>query len=884
MELVVSIGIISMISSIVLSSVIGANTNSTTANIISHMDNITTQAKEVFQLYPDDVLNGSTREDPYVTMSNIGLAKDTNGNEIAGSTEYITHYNEGLSILRIDDPAVQYKLVVTFLPKTVDNVKGFSHSTVKYEMEANVYAKETAPSTNFKKESLYTKVFEFDRITTNAFESIPKRTLTVSFDPNGGTIYLNGAKQSSGKYEQKYYTGEAIYGGGRFITSKKDKNKFIGWSTSNTLPNSRILINPDTYKVKNSETLYAQYLKNDTTVEYRLQLNLGPDESWNVSNSSISNDSIFFEKEVSASNPAPLVKNMGNDVDEFFKSNAVKKRGYKFLHWRDSNGKEVDTNTQLKEQYMQLYPVFKKLDNDRTELISVNLTLDLTNEVAGTSSVDSSKSRLYAVYPFTKMEYEIKYVKDSDSFDVIQVEKIDNAGNKYGSLPGGLKDGDVLSTKTYNTNVNTNVYVDDGTNKHKTLGSYIASKKTDPNDPFIIDAIDLRVNAPKFDISSFYSNADRDNLSFGSGSVLDSEQTRKLFVQTEDKKPTFTYKSSKPIQQTKNIQDLKERIAILSKLPVMDDMFDNSGRVFYQSSGDASFTTRNVSHTTTQEVGENRNVYLRGYTANYTLPFNSVYTDQNFNAYFMNLTPDVMKAEDGEYYLTLRIKDQGITWRSPSSKGSMFNSGDSDNDAIIQTGIPLYGGNHKADKAHEDPEDSGNYYDYEVYNYIHSVNVMTLNGGTRRMEVTFSGLENTADYALYKNQFLPLVSKKGAHIFSTSVQAPVVEGSFGSLNENPKGGWVRNNLLDTYQHSLSEYCAGTCSPVARVPFKKKVLELPVLVDAEFNTKANVDDLKVGSLRKTTETVTIDKKIATFENTNNTNFLPPFIGSIPYTFK
>lgn len=578
MEMVIALGVIAIIGSLLVSSVVTINSNTKTADLTAFLDGVTNQAREVFAANADKVITNSFSSTdaslyPYTSMAYQALSE----NEI----HYTQSYTDNLHTTTINDVNEKYRMVIAFHGTDVSDIpSGFSFKTKTFEMEANVYENIEG---NLTKEPLYTKVYTFDNITTSAYPTVGE-VKKVTFQGNGGCIVERKEDTSClGTSKQKdYFKGDSLYSAGVDRTPAyagyKQNNLFIGWSLG---AGDRNLLGND-FKVMNDTSVYAQYLEAN---QYRLEFQISGDERFNVAG--ISGDAAtkpyYVEK---ASVNKPVISNMETNISRFFVDNAVRKNGYKFDYWEDASGNKVTPNTVMNQQYMILYPHFTPLDDGNQEMLSLNLTLDLNNVVA---SNDGGVSRLFALYPFTKMEYSIKYDKTTDSFTLAQKEMLNKDLNSLSNLSKGF----VMSDKSFNSKNNvSNLYLTgaNGT-KFSTFSEYVQNSLSDPNHTFSIADVRLQVKMPSFSLGDYYdASSAKDSLrAVGSGITLDKKSASSLFNNPETG-AEFTFLNNIPMEPN-SLDAINDKIAALTH-----DVgsFYNTGTISFSSSTSTSYDSYTI--------------------------------------------------------------------------------------------------------------------------------------------------------------------------------------------------------------------------------------------------------------------------------------------------
>lgn len=863
LEMVISIGIVAVIGTVIVSSVLTANANTEKANVIEFMDHITTQAKENFKAHPEAVLSNASVDPifPYAGMVYTMLSE----NDIKYEAEYTAGLQRVTSGV-LDDS--KYRMEIQFKGTDKTATAGFAFKIKTYKMKVLVKEKKNGVELD---EPIYDKEYTFDKVTLGNFIDStpvdPDVTHIVTFENEGGKItdpltsnVINSAYQKNYSHNQPFGLPSTV----PYLT--KDDHLFIGWKADQT---SKQLIQPS-YLIQNAQTVYPYLLENsDTAKEYRVEFYVTPNQRFQIEG--ITGDEVskpyVIQKTFPVTKGVVKIVDFGEAVNKFFAEGAVRENGKEFKYWVNAEGERVNEQSVLTNQNTVLYPYFEDLKGDMEE-ISLDFKLDLTTVDAGNNQVNTKETRKYAIFPFTKMEYELQYDKNSDSFTLIQTEIYN------GEDQTSVKKGDVLSTKEFKTGKSNSFYfVHDG-KRYDTISSYISNTLLDSSHRFDITSINLEVNAPEFELGDYYKLTFADTLKMKAGSAdvsLDEASAKELFQSNQ--KPIFTYKASDegthPLFSAEDVQELNERIYEISD--GKGSSIINSGNVNFTQNGKATYTTRTVETlipggTVEKKVELRREygikVYLPVDVLNFTGSSSStttldarVYVKNNqimidFNLKYPNgksaLNPSTLtlntsipykvNTDDGPIYNHIDILNF-----SPDANGYKINVNSIKQDNPYRTTINMTGLGYGAAVTGWYPQEAvdrfSEYRDQEIYGY----------DGKR--EMVLEGLDKNHIIQFDENRLraIPVATDsraKGYPIFPYSSKVNL----------------LTQYLFDTYTNYF-------------VVKGVNVKGSPEMASKGYRSVYGTTTVK-------TEDTLVKQTIGTF-STNSTNYLPPFVGFTTY---
>ena len=865
LEMVISIGIVAVIGTVIVSSVLTANANTEKANVIEFMDHITTQAKENFKAHPEAVLSNASADPifPYAGMVYTMYSE----NDI----RYEAEYTAGLQRVTSGVTDSKYRMEIQFRGTDKSTTAGFAFKIKTYKMKVLVKEKKNGVELN---EPIYDKEYTFDKVTLGDFiDSTPVNpdvTHIVTFENDGGKItdpltsnVINNAYQKNYSHNQPFGLPSTV----PYLT--KDDYLFIGWKADQT---SKQLIQPS-YLIQNAQTVYPYLLENsDTAKEYRVEFYVTPNQRFQIEG--ITDDEVskpyVIQKSFPVTKGVVKIADFGEVASKFFSEGAVRENGKEFKYWVNAAGERVSEQSVLNNQNTVLYPYFEDLKGDMEE-ISLDFKLDLTTVDAGNNQVNAKETRKYAIFPFTKMEYELQYDKNSDSFTLIQTEIYN------GEDQTGIKKGDVLSKKEFKTGKSNSFYFVHGGKRYDDISSYIYHTLLDSNHRFDITSINVEVNAPEFDLGDYYKLTFTDTLKMKAGDAdvpLDETSAKKLLQSNQ--KPIFTYKESDegthPLFNEDDVKELNERIYEISD--GKGSSIINSGNVNYAQNGKATYTTRTVETlipggTVEKKVELRREygikVYLPVALLNFTGSSTStttldakVYEKNNqimidFNLKYPNgnsaLNPSTLTLNtkipykqntvDGTIYNHIDILNF-----SPDANGYGINVNSIKQENKYLTFINMagfgYGAAVKGWYPQEAVDRFSEYRDQEIYGYD-GKREMVLEGLNKNHTIRFD--ENRLEAAPIATDNRP----KGYPLFPNS----------GKVN------LIAQWLIDQYSDLNNFYV------VKGVNVKGS----PDMVSKGYRSVYGTTTVK-------TEDTLVKQTIGTF-STNSTNYLPPFVGFTSY---
>lgn len=556
-EMVISLGVIAIIGSLLVSSIVTINANTKTADLMSFLDSFTTQAREVFASNPDKVFNGNfDPSDPaFFPYNNEDMnffpatAPDPNAH-------YRQSFTENLQNTGFGDPNEHYRIEITFVPSDEPNsAPGFDFHTKKIEMKAKVSEKVNGV---MKAEPLYSREYTFNNVVagTNPVTKFHK----VTFNGNNGCIVNSTDPTSclpSNSITKDYADGSSLVGPGADGSSYRGylaNSTFIGWSLG---ASDRNLLGGN-YRVTQDISVFAQYLAQN---QYRLEFQINGNQRFDSKVTGLQgNDATkpyYVEKTFATE---PKVKDMENNISRFWSPYAVRQNGYKLKGWADEHGTPVTIDSLISnsDRYMVLHPVMEEIPSGDLEEIPLHFTLNLNNVVAGTNG---SGTRMFALYPFTRMEYNLTYKPSDDSFDITQKEIM----NDDEKLLTGVNKGTVMSTKTFNTKNDENFYLDYQGQKYKTFTEFVKGRLDDPKHVFSISNTQLEVNIPTFDLKDYYTaSGAKDSLQTSSGVTLNQSTANTLFADPSNR-ANFGFSNSGNVPMDANsVNAINNKIADLT--------------------------------------------------------------------------------------------------------------------------------------------------------------------------------------------------------------------------------------------------------------------------------------------------------------------------------
>lgn len=837
-EMTVSLGVIAIIGTLLLSGVISANTNTETADLIVFMDNVTKESREVFESNPNDILQGNvvtsdSNRYPYNEM----VYQSTDEDNIS----YTKSYTKSLNSAIPGSAEENYQLIVSFTGTDNPLPEGFSFKTKSYSMEAKVFEKIDG---TMSREAIYTKNYTFDNITVKEFPTVGE-IKKVTFQGNGGCVVNSETRTDciGSSIQREYFKGDSIYAtsiDGLMIPAGYQGNKkFIGWSQA---ANDRNLLQND-YKIEEDTSVYAQYLSADT---YRLEFRISGAERFNVDG--ITGEAVtkpYFIEKKPASTPV-YIKDMEHDITRFFVNNAVRKNGYNFLYWEDIDGNPVNVNTELDDNYMILYPHFEALDDADQEIISLNLTLDLNGITAGE---DNGTERLFARYPFTKMEYELQYDDMNDAFIVIQKEFFNG---DYGSLTE-ISKGTLLSEKRFTTSSD-NLKFTYANSSYSTLTEYIQAVREDSSHSFSVSDIRLKIKMPTFNLKDYYTgNYSKDDLRSG-GVTLNANQAELLFGNPETSEFVFKGKEGDqlPVIDTVSLTKLADKI---SDMTDNNGDFSNTGSIFYDNSGDVSYGSYDIEKVIPGKEQSIMDKRFRQVHYHYVVPTSNVLYSGGAS---MRVSDVETYVKDNTIWLKLSLKFNNGNWAVYSKEPTEFS-----------TGIP-YETNQK-DSQGNDLKDPRTGRVLKQYTRIKQLNISVdgwsndisrLNSDSS-FKTRFSYLGGTPAGFIYSwyplDSYTDFTAAEVKYLNKESLE--IIKSSV------PQSGKAAN--------LYSNKCpiAGTYGPY---------LMSPICASLPQMRWVGYEDYFVRYINYKTDDQIVKQQIMTFKGNQNKSYLPSFVKNIPYT--
>lgn len=840
MEMVVSIGVIAIIGTLLISTIVTTNANTETADFLVYMENLTKEAREIFEVNPNGIIAGPPESEapdmyPYNSMLRNSVGIGSNVFQYSGSVR------KNLVLDKTPTPGDEkYRIIITFTSTDKTNPSGFSFTTKTYEMDASVY--EVNDDGSLQKEAIYTKKHTFDDIEVHEYPTVGELK-TVTFNGNGGCI-VDSATSTSCKgtsVSRQYFKGDSLLGtssdGDTIPFSYKNDGLFIGWSLGST---DRDLLQSN-FQVENDITVYAQYLN---LSQYRLEFRINGSERFNVDGltGEAAIKPYFVEKNMS-SNPV-MVKDLSSNIDRFFVNNAVRKNGYKFLYWKDVDGNKVTQNTILSKKYTVLYPHFEPLENGDQEIVSVNLSLDLRGISAGNNTGDPKVERLFARYPFTKMEYELKYDENKDSMIVVQNEIFNG---DYGSLTS-LNKGTVLSRKEFDTTLSSNLKFVYNGNKYSTFREYMDDALDDSTHIYSVSDIRLHVIMPTFTINNYFqSTKAKDDLKSG-GITLNGTQAQQLFDNPEQS--VFEFKKNavgESIPFTDVVSMNKFANKISNDTGGQGELF-NVGSVMYENSGEVSYDS--YVHTSTipgKEVTV-EDKHIREFSYTYVVPSSTLKT-LNSNIVVSNASTFV---RNGNIWVKFDLKFANGRWAVTSNTSTEIN-----------TGVPYVTSQNIKGPDGDDLKQYARLIDLNVYydgRYIDSP--INVKGGLETIKP--NGTNWYPDEA-FSGRYEKLFNNDTKNFLNNRNSVLKFGGAIGrSLAEE---GDPVNCYTPYYSNGM------IWGPTIMSPY---CVELPNLRWVSYNEYAYSFKYTIK-----TDPIKTEIEILTFAKDPKQNYLPPFITSIPY---
>lgn len=836
-EMVIALGVIALIGTLLIQSVATTSANTKTADLIVFLDQTTKQAREKFEAYPNEVLNNhmSLSDSEFYPYNDMAYQM-VSANEL----HYRASFTKNLKRTTMGSSDEIYLMDINFTGIDKSTPAGFSFRVKSFQMKTTVYEKIGGV---MNEEPIYTKEFTFDNVMIQEFPTI-QETRKVIFHGNGGCIVasLDAPTCISTSVEKEYYKGDSIYGttldGSRTPFGYQEHATFIGWSLSNS---DRNLIT-NSFRVEEDTTVYAQYLAEN---QYRLEFSINGSERFNVDGITGEDAIKPYYVENGFSHSPVLVKDMDN-VERFFTNNAVRKNGYQFLYWEDKDGNEVTLESIIDEPHMILYPHFEQLEDGDQEVLSANLVLDLTNVSAGNNMYDNS-NRLFSVYPFTKMEYNLEYDAATDAFTITQNEIF---SGDYGSWTG-MRDGDVMSSKTFRMGSDAEFYFSSGGEKYHTLTEYINAIKDHADHSFSIGDIRLKVKMPTFDLGSYYATDSlHDELKSANSITLSETQATTLLQEDHDAQFTFIKKNNQilPIANDDSILALNNKIADLTG---NKGSFTNVGSVRFESTGNVSYDTYQIMTTIPGEKYDITDDHIVEIAYKLIIPGSTIYGRAS-NFVVGNIETFV---QYNEIYIKVDIKFANGNWAT--SNGGPI---------VYSTGIPFVrdqgknGPDGKPLKQYQRITDIG--IGSDIYTSTDGISLGNTEVKTR-MDYTVNG----------KPSWYPPEAFEGIYDGKYS------EGQINNFNRNYRLGngiaWTGRLASDT--PGLS----GMCASVGMSWWGPRLIN-PGCVAIPGNT-FHYPEYYAKTIHwvGTGEPVIANKTVNTFKKDSDQSYLPPFITNVQY---
>lgn len=404
LEVIVAVMIIGVVGTLVLQTIVKANTSMEISNVQTFMDNITQSAKEAYKADPETVLFKDIESTIYPFSSMARTTNVTNADTNTGTTTYSKKFTKTYSsnlfpLSNETDPNSKYKVEITFVPitkQTSISAPGFEYKAVEYKMESRLYTKDKNDAITWNVEPLYDKSYSFDNIAVKDHTSSGISYATVKFDPNGGRMVPADAPVEIDKIVGDDI-GEIIH------KAQKGDQFFMGWSTDKTSAAISSKIIDSNYKVSGDVTLYAKYLNDEYAVKFEIDPGI---QSFNVPN--IENPKIeAVNMGIQTSNPNVKIQDVkaqngkltGSDM---FMENAVSQQGKAFVGWADVSGKPYKEDDKVDPPYLILKPI---MEDAKEETINVIVNLNIEN-----STVLNTKTGVkfnHVVYPYTNSDFVI---------------------------------------------------------------------------------------------------------------------------------------------------------------------------------------------------------------------------------------------------------------------------------------------------------------------------------------------------------------------------------------------------------------------------------------------------------------------------------------------
>lgn len=408
LEVVVAVMIIGVVGTLVLQTVVKANTSMEISNVQTFMDNLTQSAREAYKSDPENVLfKDYTNIYPFAGMSRT--TGTTTVDATTGQTVYTKiftqEYSSNLSALTTEnDPNAMYKVEYTFVPMVKKGsiaAPGFQYKAAEYEMKSILSIKNKAGNT-WNQEPLYDKSYSFDNISVINHAQSGIKYATVKLDPVDGTIDPIGAPS-----EFDVIIGDSI-GSSLTQVAKKPGHVFKGWSKDRNSPGISAEVIKSSEIITGDTTLYAKYLATD---EYVVTYQLDANQTFNVPDINPSLKSV--DMGLKTTNPSPKIKDAktaDNKVDgsKMFANNTVSQSGKSFDGWADVNGNIYRENDTINPKYTVLKPI---MIDTKEESIDLNVELDITGDNVVAKNTKTGIATRHILYPYTNASYEFYFDK-----------------------------------------------------------------------------------------------------------------------------------------------------------------------------------------------------------------------------------------------------------------------------------------------------------------------------------------------------------------------------------------------------------------------------------------------------------------------------------------
>ena len=505
-EMSVVLSVVALIGSLLVGGVVTVNNNRVSADVLEFFDKEIEEANENFKLEPQKVLKQAIdRPEPYLSMSYSTLGNQTPG------FQYTGYYAEDLTPQSGSTTGLaKYQLIVRFeqefetAASKADEVEGFSRNLLSFQMKAMVVelvGEGTEQKYDYDNPMLE-RVYRGISVDVDEVELNKEKDITVIYkikeeDQNAVISNLSTSTTAENTLEVKFAKGDHFYS--QKVTAVSDSGKaFVGWAADST---SRDII-PAGQKITGDMTVYAVFS------EYRLEFQLaeGQQFSTSVIPSPNNKKNYYIEREfadfpgeettIGEIPDTPEQKLVVQKLLEDAPAGQVLQVGYTFKGWQNAvtkqpiskslGGDGLATVLTKDDPYLQLEAVMEKIDKaDKTQPLELNL--DLTNYQDG--------GRKFFIYDITDLEYAFSYDDNRDTLKLVQKE--------YNTWDG---ERELVSTEEFVLEEDSCLSIVGEDNTRWTdFKAYIQDLMKEGL--YIqLDRIELTVNAPKFD-SSTYRNA-----------------------------------------------------------------------------------------------------------------------------------------------------------------------------------------------------------------------------------------------------------------------------------------------------------------------------------------------------------------------------------------